>query len=342
MARLTILLAAAVFAGAARALAQDCVPHFYNAEPRDDQWYYGAGKGADSDAARAAALDHLLLKVSGGETDIPRDVTAGWEQDDHGECRGVHYVIVRIGQERARRNLTEALTRRQAATRTPQVSSPVVVNNITVTATVAPAAARAEDKDLKYVVLAVVFLAFLIAIVASLRRPGRPPDAPGPSLDVTGDPKPRPAPPPSELTESFAPVARQPQAEAMAEIAAKGIPAYLKDHKGEGTCKSVPGTAALVFAGVQEMARRFGEQGWTVRSEKWSCTAVKADQVAMGFAYFVYASKMSGYVDVEVLYAIGAGIQDGYRKTMEESQHTGLPWTVQMLAMRQGAARSVE
>ncbi len=333
------LLAALFLAGGVRALAQDCVPSFYNAEPRDADWYYGAGKGADADAARQDALDHLFLKVAGGEADIPRDVLAGWEQDDHGECRGVHYVIDRISKDRARRNMADALKRKPSAAPAPAVSSTVLVNNINIAAP-APLP-RDEDRGLKYLVLLALFLAFLVAVIAFLRRSGPAPYVPGPSRDVVSDPKPRRPPPPSALKEEFAAVARQPQAEAMAEIATKGVLAYLKDHKGEGTCKSVPGTAELVFAGVEEMARRYQAQDWKVHSEKWSCFAVKADGgVAMGFAFYVYASKMSGYVDVEIFYAIGAGIQDSYRKTMEESLHQGLPWTVQAVAMRQGAARS--
>jgi hypothetical protein len=334
---------------AARALAQDCVPAFYNSEPRDDKWYYGAGKGADSDAARQDALDHLFLKITGGAADIPRDVLAGWEQDDHGECRGVHYVIDRIEQARARRNLEELLKRRPAPAApaatmapAPQASSTVVVNNITLAPTISAPAPREEDKDLKYIVLAVVFLGFIAALVAFLRgRSSGPGYAAGPSLDVVSDPKARPAPPPSALKETFQAVLRQPQAEATSEIASKGIFEYLKSHKGEGMCKSVPGSPELVFAGLQAIAQRYQAQGWKIVNEPWACYAYSAEGgVPMGFAFRVYASKLSGYTDAEISYAICAGIDDNYHLKMEGSLQENLPWTIQMIAMRQGASKS--
>jgi hypothetical protein len=338
---LPALLAASFLVCGARAFAQDCVPAFYNAEPRDAQWYYGAGKGADADAARRDALDHLYLKIAGGENDVPREVLAGWEQDDHGECRGVHYVIDRIEQERARRNLAEILKRRPApAASAPLVSTTVVVNNISV----APAVvnmAREDDKDLKYIVLAVAFLAFVIGVIAFLRGRSGPAYAGGPSLDVVSEPKPRSAAPPSSLAETFQAVLRQPQSEALTEIASKGIFQYLKDHKGEGMCKSVPGSPELVFAGLQAIAQRYQAQGWKIANEPRACYAYSGDGgVAMGFAFRVYASKLSGYTDAEISYAIGAGIDDNYHAKMEGALQENLPWTIQMIAMRQGASKS--
>ena len=127
----------------------------------------------------------------------------------------------------------------------------------------------------------------------------------------------------------------------MAEIAKSGISDYLKAHRGEGTCKSVPGSAELVFEGMREVARRYAAQGWAVSTEGWDSFAVRSEGgVAMGFAFYAYRSKLAGYVDAEILFAIGAGVQDDYRARMEEGLHQGLPWTVQAVAMRQGAAKS--
>jgi len=337
------LLAFLLIGAASRALAQDCVPTFYNSEPRDDKWYYGAGKGADADAARKDALDHLYLKIAGGENNIPREVLEGWEQDDHGECRGVHYVIDRIEQERARQNMADILKRRPApapAVAAPAASTTVVVNNISVTANMTPAA-REEDKDLKYIVLAVIFLAFIVGVIAFLRGRSAPVYAGGPSLDVVSDPKARPAPPPSALKETFQAVLRQPQAEALSEVASKGILQYLKDHKGEGMCKSVPGSAELVLAGLQSIAQRYQAQGWKIANEPWACYAYSVEgRVAMGFAFRVYASRLSGYADAEIQYGIGAGVDENYHTKMEDAMHQSLPWTVQMIAMRQGANKS--
>lgn len=326
---------------AAPAPAQDCVPNFYNAEPRDAEWYYGVGKGADAGAARADALEHLYEKIAGREKEVPKDVVAGWEQDGYGECRGNHYAIDRIEKARAKKNLADALARRAAAAPAASTAPPTINNNITVTQTVA-APPPSEDRNLRYLVLAVVFLGFVIGLVALRRRPSVAPVF-GASIDVVQDPKPRPKPADSSIKERFAAVARQPQAEALGEIARLGIKEYLKAHKGEGTCKSVPGSAELVRDGAQEMARRFGAQGWKVSTEGWSCYAVSVEGgVPMGLVFNLYASPIAGYTDCEILYALGAGVDDGMRVKMEEGQHSGLPWTVQAVAMRQGAAKGAE
>ncbi len=339
-----LALALLLLGAGARAAAQDCVPGFYNSEPRDSTWYYGVGKGADASLARKDALAHLLLKVSGGEPDVPAEALAGWEQDDHGECRGVHYVIDRIEKDRARANLARIRERKNAArppdaAPAPAAPVPVVVhNNITV-----PGAPPAPRDDLKLLLLAACFVLALAAFVALKRRDAYAPVV-GPSRDVVSEPKPRDAVKrDGALKLKFAAVARQPQAEAMSEIALSGALAYLKAHRGEGTCKSVPGHEELVRAGTREMAYRYDAQGWTVSSEPWSFYAVKADDgVAMGFGFFLYASALPGYVDCEILFAIGAPVESAYRKQMEEGLHEGLPWAVQAAVTRLGAAKTRE
>ena len=99
------LLAPLLLAWCASAFAQDCVPRFYNSEPRDSEWFYGAGKGSDAAAARADALKHLAVKATGGEGVLPAQALAGWEQDDHQECGATPYVLARIENDRVRSNL---------------------------------------------------------------------------------------------------------------------------------------------------------------------------------------------------------------------------------------------
>lgn len=338
------LLALLPLCAALAASAQDCVPAFYNAEPRDATWYYGVGKGADASLARKDALENLHLKVSGGQPGVPMDVLAGWEQDDHGECRGVHYVIDRIEKDRARANLARILDRSakpRTAEAAPAPAAVTVNNSISL-----PAPPPARDDGLKYFALAAAF-AFGVSALALLRRHHGPAHAgPLPSVPVDAEPRPRPAPSRDPaLKERFAAVARQPQAEAMSEIARTGVLAYLKAHRGEGTCKSVAGAEAVVREGVKEMAYRYDglELGWTVSSEPWAFYAIRVDgQSAMGFAFNLYASVMPGYVDCEILYAAGLPVENGYRREMEEGLHQGLPWAVQAAAARLGAARSRE
>jgi len=342
-----ILLAQSLLVFAALAFGQVCVPTFYNCEPRDSEWYYGTGKGSDAQAARTDALSHLFVKVSGGQADIPMGVLAGWEQDDHGECRGAHYALVRIEKERAKRNMADALRRRGSQAKPEEVPKSVVVNNINITQTPDHQAAPEKDRDLKYFILLVIFLCFIIGSIALLSSPKAGTPAPAPmkgSIDVRPEPKPRPqAPRVCELSESFQAVARQPQAEAMSEIARTGIPAYLRAHKGEGTCKSISGSEDLVKKGVGEMAKRYEAQGWKLTAEKWAYFAVLAkEKIAMGFGFFFYASQRPGYTDCEVLFGIGAPVEDSYRVQMEEGLHQGLPWMVQAAAVQEGAAKSRE
>lgn len=335
-------LAALLLAAAGLAGAQDCVPAFYNAEPRDASWYYGVGKGADASLARQDALKNLHLKVSGGQPGVPMDVLAGWEQDDHGECRGTHYVIDRIEKERARANLARILEKQPKAAPAPAPALPanVIVNNAI---NLPPPAPLPADSGLAYFALAAAFALGVTALVLRRRREPAAAALPGgPSLPVSADPKPRPASRrEGELRVKFAAVARQPQAEAMSEIARDGVLAYLKSHKGEGTCKSVPGSEEVVRAGTQEMAYRYDAMSWTVSSEPWAFYAIKSDDgAAMGFAFSLYASVLPGYVDCEILYAAGLPVENGYRREMEEGLHQGLPWAVQAAATRLGAARS--
>jgi hypothetical protein len=106
-------------------------------------------------------------------------------------------------------------------------------------------------------------------------------------------------------------------------------------------CKSVAGSPELVLAGLQAVAQRYQAQGWKIANEPWACYAYSAEGgVAMGFAFRVYASKLSGYADAEISYAIGAGIGDDYHLKMEGALQENLPWTIQMIAMRQGADKS--
>ena len=71
---------------------QACPPSWYSSLPRDGEWYYGVGKGADAEAARENA--HLNLeKQVGGEP-------VGWEQDDFQECQNEQYALVRVEKSR--------------------------------------------------------------------------------------------------------------------------------------------------------------------------------------------------------------------------------------------------
>jgi hypothetical protein len=323
---------------AAGASAEDCVPRFYNAEPRDATWFYGVGKGADASLARQDALKNLHLKVSGGQDGVPMDVLSGWEQDDHGECAGTHYVIDRIEKDRARANLARILER-QAKPGAAQAAAPAP--SVTVHNAISVPAPERRDDGLKYFALAAAFALAVAALALTRRRESAPAWAGGPSVPVDSEPRPRPGPKAGSLKVRFAAVARQPQSEAMSEIASAGVLAYLKAHKGEGTCKSVAGSEEVVKAGVREMAFRYGEMGWKCESEPWAFYAHKSDDgTAMGFAFSMYASVLPGYVDCEILYAAGLPVEDGYRKEMEEGLHQGLPWAVQAAATRLGAQRS--
>ncbi len=172
-----ILLAPLLLACATAAFAQDCVPRFYDSEPRDGEWFYGAGKGPDSQSARQDALKNLVIKATGGDPGVPAEALAGWEQDDHGQCRGQQYALVRIEQAVVKRNRA-ALRAKPPEKAAPKErferilkseAKPVIVNN-NITVAPAPAAGAPPESDVKYVVLAVVFLAFIVAALA-LRRP---------------------------------------------------------------------------------------------------------------------------------------------------------------------------
>ena len=105
------------------------------------------------------------------------EALAGWEQDDHGACRGQSYVLVRIEKEAVRRNraalrprppekaapddrLDRLMARLESIERKPKdAPQPVVVNNnITIPA---PPPADSSGGDMKYLVLAAIFLAFI-------------------------------------------------------------------------------------------------------------------------------------------------------------------------------------
>jgi hypothetical protein len=100
-----------ILVSAAAAGAGECRPFWYDSLPRDDDWYYGAGKGADAEAARRDARENLAVQAIGGGADIPVEALAGWEQDDHGECRGDFYALVRIGKAGVRKELAALASR---------------------------------------------------------------------------------------------------------------------------------------------------------------------------------------------------------------------------------------
>jgi hypothetical protein len=89
------------------------IPAFYEALPRDDDWYYGAGKAADAGQARAAALASLAEQATGRSAGAAESFSAdtgllaGWEQDDAARCGGSSYVLIRIRKEQIRRALAE-------------------------------------------------------------------------------------------------------------------------------------------------------------------------------------------------------------------------------------------
>lgn len=106
--------------------AQDCIPSFFNTDHRDSEWYYGVGKGPDAGEGRKDALRQLYLKISGGGESLPAEVVAGWEQDDHRECQGIYYVMVRIEKSQINRNRAELKSRPQPSQSTPRSLSTVL------------------------------------------------------------------------------------------------------------------------------------------------------------------------------------------------------------------------
>jgi len=322
---LTLLLSA----WTASALAQDCVPHFYNAEPRDADWFYGAGKGADASAARADALRHLAVKAAGGTAAVDDGTLAGWEQDDHGECGATHYALVRIEQDRVKRNL--AGLKKDDKTGGLVVTNNNISNNVNNITLAPPPAERSYT-------LLIIFLGFAVAIVALVYRPKmvsyfyKPPGSAVARAAVSAA---------SSLTARFKAVPRQTQKDAIGEIAKLGLPEYFRVHKGEGTCRPVPGSPELIQAGALQLLRPYAAGGWKVTWDDDAGFAVSVkENLVMGFAFFLYASDEPGSTDCEILYAISAPIDDSYRPQMEEGLHQGLPWAVSAAAGSLGAARS--
>jgi hypothetical protein len=87
---------------------QGCAPpDFYEALPRDLDWYYGAGMSSDTANARDAAVGNLAKQVS-GDLLSGSGPLVGWEQDDYRRCDGVSYVLVRIGKEQAQKSINDS------------------------------------------------------------------------------------------------------------------------------------------------------------------------------------------------------------------------------------------
>ncbi|MFI5345738.1 MAG: ankyrin repeat domain-containing protein [Elusimicrobiota bacterium] len=147
-----ILAVSLLSAAAPSAYSKDCTPPvFYTSLPRDRDWYYGAGKAADAQEAREAALRSLSQQVTGdaqlwnleqikriagpgrdrarvaegiGNVLPQSSLLAGWEQDDfeYKNCNGMSYAMVRIEKERVlkfvqsdaafKQALADSLTRR--------------------------------------------------------------------------------------------------------------------------------------------------------------------------------------------------------------------------------------
>lgn len=122
----TMLILLGLMLSGASIGAQDCIPSFFNTEHRDSEWYYGVGKGSDAGEARKDALGQLYLKESGGGTAVPAETLAGWEQNEHGECQGSHYVGIRIEMARVKRNRAELKSRPPPRNSTPR-SLPTVL-----------------------------------------------------------------------------------------------------------------------------------------------------------------------------------------------------------------------
>jgi hypothetical protein len=315
---------------AASALAQDCVPRFFNSEPRDAEWFYGAGKGADASAARDDALRRLAIKAAGGERVLPPEALAGWEQDDHGECAGTHYALARIEQARVRRNLAGTKIKPDVAP--AAVAASTIVNNVS---TVNNNVTVTPPEEHHYLLIA-IFLGFLVAIVALASHPRtapyfyKPPGSAGVAIPSSWT-----------LSSKFKAAPRQAQIDAVGEIAKVGLPAYFHAHKGEGTCQAVPGAPEIVKAGVIELLKPYAAGEWKVTEEEEACFAVMTKPgLIMGYAFFLYTSDQRGSVDVEILYAISASLENSMRAQMEASLHQALPWQVQAAAGKLASAKS--
>lgn len=135
MARRIYLSVALAVLAAVAADAEDCAPPgFYQSLPRDQEWYYGVARDANTESARDAAVrnlgkqvtgsvsewdDAFLTKIAGPGRDrakvtasleelVPAStILAGWEQDDSERCDGKSYVLVRVRKEQVRRYLME-------------------------------------------------------------------------------------------------------------------------------------------------------------------------------------------------------------------------------------------
>lgn len=319
------------------AFAVDCIPLFYRSEPRDSEWFYAAGKGADASQARDNALRRLGVKATGRDGAATDGALAGWEQDDHGECAGFFYALVRIEQERVRRNRASGAKNPQPSAQSGQVSE--IINNIdnrVNNVTLAPPE--------RHYTLVAIFLGFLLACLTFVYRPtsaiaflyrsagGRL--APTPAV-VTG----------RWLTTRFKPVARQTQKISADELARLGLPKYFHVHKGEGICRPVPGSAELLLMGIQEQLRSYYAGEWTVTTEGDAVFCVMAKpnyNFVMGMAFFLYGSDTPGNTDCEILYANSSPtLEDSLRAQQEEVLHQGLTWYVQVAAGKMSAANSV-
>jgi hypothetical protein len=262
---------------------------------------------------------------------LAAEILAGWEQDDHGECGAAHYALVRIEQARVKMNRAAEPPGKKQEMAGGIVNNNIVSNNVN-NITLGPPPAE------HLYILLVLFLGFAVACIALVYRPKvvsffyKAPGSGGARAPAAAD---------SSLREKFKPVPRQTQKEAVGEIAKLGLPGYFRVHKGEGTCRPVPGSADLLQAGVLELLRPYAAGGWKVTWEDASGFAVSAkENLVMGFAFFLYASDESGSTDCEIIYEVSAPIEDAYRTQMEEGLHQGLPWIVQAAAGRQAAARS--
>ena len=96
---------------ASAADAQDCVPWWYEQPPRDGTWLYAVGKGVDSQAARDEAVARIMQRVSGLDPAASSELAQALlylEPDDHQECGGIRYSMVRLELSRLERALANA------------------------------------------------------------------------------------------------------------------------------------------------------------------------------------------------------------------------------------------
>ena len=99
---------------AVSASAHDCVPFFFQAVPRDREYYYASASAPTADQARSAAVESLLITAG---------YTTGYEQDDAARCDGISYVLVRIEKSKADAYVTKDMAaKRKAAALEPKVN----------------------------------------------------------------------------------------------------------------------------------------------------------------------------------------------------------------------------